>query len=463
MLSTQYSVLITLKNMKIAILGAGESGTGAALLAKAKGFEVFVSDMGSISTQYKNVLSQANIDFEEGQHSEDRILNADEVIKSPGIPDKAPLIKKLYAQGTSVISELEFAARYTKAKIIAITGSNGKTTTTLLTYHLFKKAGLNVGLGGNIGDSFAKQVINDTFDYFILEISSFQLDNMYKTKADVAMILNITPDHLDRYDYKFENYIDSKFRIIQNQTSAETFITSIDNETVAQELGKRNIVSNTLKMSLNQEVTNGASLVNENLNFNVNGNKFSIPLQVLPIEGKHNISNAMAAILALETVRQKFQADKTFDYAAFIADFQNVAHRLEKVATINGVLYINDSKATNVDSVYYALEAMTKPVIWIAGGVDKGNDYAQIEELVKSKVKTLICLGTDSSKLETYFNGKVAQIVSVQSMKACIEEASKLASTGDVVLLSPACASFDLFKNYEDRGNQFKEIVFSYQ
>jgi UDP-N-acetylmuramoylalanine--D-glutamate ligase len=444
---------------RIVILGAGESGTGAALLANAKGYEVFVSDMAVIADKYKTILLEHHIAFEEAQHTEALILNAFEVVKSPGIPEKAPIIQKLRGQHTPIISELELAARYTNAKIIAITGSNGKTTTTLLTYHLLKKAGFNVGLGGNIGDSMAKQVIEDTFDYFVLELSSFQLDDLYKFKADVGMLLNITPDHLDRYNYNFENYVNSKFRILQNQTASDYFITHIDNEAITEFLPSHTVRAQLLEISLQHQVAQGAYLSGEFMQFAIAGNEFKLSINELPIQGKHNVANAMAAVLGVEAIRIQAGINGPFDYQALMADFKNAAHRLENVAEINGVTYINDSKATNVDSVFYALDAMTKPVIWIAGGVDKGNDYSQIKQLVKAKVKLLVCMGKDNAPLENYFLEVIDNIVSTDTLAEAMKVASESASSGDVVLLSPACASFDLFKNYEDRGNQFTSKV----
>ena len=446
---------------RIVVLGAGESGTGAALLAKAKGFDVFVSDLSTISNKFKAILSSNNIPFEEGTHTEDLILNADEVVKSPGIPDKAPIIKKLKEKGTSIIGEIELAARYTKAKTIAITGSNGKTTTTLLTYHLLKQTGFNVGLGGNIGDSMAKQVIEDKFDYFVLELSSFQLDNLYQFKADVGMLLNITPDHLDRYEYKFENYIASKFRIAQNQTNEDYLIGTIDNEAFAEGLEVRNIEANLLLVSLENEVPQGAFLEGDKLKFIVDTEEFTLNISELPLQGKHNMANIASAVLGVEALKQKEGIETKFDYAKLLSNFNNAPHRLEYVGTVNGVKYINDSKATNVDSVYYALDAMTQPVIWIAGGVDKGNDYSQIAELVKTKVKTIISLGKDNTPLNTYFKDFGKSILLAKSMEEAIAIAHQNGENGDVVLLSPACASFDLFNNYEDRGEQFKSSVIS--
>ena len=440
---------------KIIILGGGESGVGAALLAKAKGFEVFLSDKGLLSDKYKEILAQNDIPFEEGEHTESQILSADEVIKSPGIPDKVELIKKIHSLKIPVISEIEFAARYTKAKIIAITGSNGKTTTTLLTYHILKNAGLNVGLAGNVGKSFAKQVINDTFDYFVLELSSFQLDNCYDFKADIAILLNITPDHLDRYNYEFQNYIKSKFRILQNMNSSDDFIYFQESEALAGELLKRNgLLVSRLPISLIKEITQGGYLENETLKVNYKNETFEFPQAELPIKGSHNVINSLAAILVSKSLRLGNE-----QIASGLKSFQSVEHRLEPCGEINGVKYVNDSKATNVDSVFYALESFDEPIILIMGGVDKGNDYRQIEQLVEEKVKALICMGTDNSKLLEFFGKKVPMIFSVDSLQKAVQLSANLGTKGDVVLLSPACASFDLFKNYEDRGRQFKEAV----
>jgi UDP-N-acetylmuramoylalanine--D-glutamate ligase len=434
---------------KIVILGGGESGVGAALLAKAKGFEVFLSDKGMLSDNYKEILAQNNIPFEEGEHTEVKILDASEVIKSPGIPDKVELIKKLHSLRIPLISEIEFASRYTKAKIIAITGSNGKTTTTLLTYHILKNAGLNVGLAGNVGESFAKQVIEDTFDYFVLELSSFQLDNCFKFKADVAILLNITPDHLDRY------YIESKFRILQNTTASDDFIYYQESEALMGELSKRtDLTVNRLPVSLIGKTEQGGYLENEILKVNYKNETFEFPQTELPINGSHNIINSLAAIL----VSKALGLDNE-QITAGLKSFQSVEHRLEPCGEIKGVKYINDSKATNVDSVFYALGSYDEPIILIMGGVDKGNDYRQIEQLVEQKVKALICMGKDNSKLVEFFGKKVPMIFTVDSMQKAVRLSSDLGTEGDVVLLSPACASFDLFKNYEDRGRQFKANV----
>lgn len=439
---------------KIAILGGGESGVGAALLAQAKGFEVFLSDKGHLSDKYRQQLLAQQIPFEEGQHTEERILDAHEVIKSPGIPDKVPLIQKLLAQGTPVISEIEFAARYTTAKMVGITGSNGKTTTTLLTYHLLKSAGLNVGLAGNIGDSLAKQVIDDTFDYYVLELSSFQLDNLYEFRADIAILLNITPDHLDRYEYVFQNYVNSKFRILQNMTPADHFIYWQESEAIAAEMTHRDIVPTRWAVSLEQPLNEGASLVDGVIRVHNNGLSFEITQEDLPLKGTHNAINTMCAVLVAQGLGIGAAAIREGLFS-----FKNASHRLEPVAEINGVRFVNDSKATNVDSVYFALGSFKEPLVLIMGGVDKGNDYTQIEALVRQKVKALICLGTDNHKLLEFFGGKVPHIVETQSVAEAVALGLGFALPGEVVLLSPACASFDLFKNYEDRGNQFKEAV----
>ena len=443
------------KMKKITILGGGESGVGAALLAKAKGFEVFLSDKGNLAESYKEILTQNSIPFEEGQHTESKILDAHEVIKSPGIPDKVELIKKLHSLKIPVISEIEFAARYTKAKIIAITGSNGKTTTTLLIYHILKNAGLNVGLAGNVGESFAKQVINDTFDYFVLELSSFQLDNCYDFKADIAILLNITPDHLDRYDYVFQNYIESKFRILQNMNAVDDFIYFQESEALVGELLKRNdLVINRLPVSLVEKIEQGGYLQNEILKVNYKTETFEFSQLELPIKGSHNVINSLAAILVSKSLGLNNE-----QISEGLKSFQSVEHRLEPCGEIKGVKYVNDSKATNVDSVFYALGSFDEPIILIMGGVDKGNDYRQIEQLVAQKVKALICMGKDNSKLVEFFGNKVPMIFSVDSLQKAVQLSADLGTEGDVVLLSPACASFDLFKNYEDRGRQFKAAV----
>ena len=439
---------------RIVVIGAGESGAGAAVLAKQKGFDVFVTDKGAIKQKYKDVLSQHGINWEEQQHTEALVLNADEVIKSPGIPEKAPLIKKLREQGTPVISEIEFAARYTNAKMICITGSNGKTTTTTLVHHILKKAGLNVAMGGNVGTSFAMLVAEGNYDYYVLELSSFQLDDMYEFRADIAILTNITPDHLDRYDYKLENYAAAKFRITQNQRPEDAFIYCLDDEITMQEMKKRNIVAKHYPFSIREQVEEGAYLHNNELVITIHNNQLSMTIEELALQGKHNTYNSMAAGIAArllevrkETVRES------------LADVQNVEHRMEFVARINNIDFVNDSKATNVNSTWYALESMTTPVVWIVGGVDKGNDYSSLVELVQSKVKAIVILGKDNAKIIKAFGGKIDTIVEAATAQEAVSLSYRLASKGDTVLLSPACASFDLFENYEDRGRQFKTAV----
>ncbi len=439
---------------RIVILGAGESGAGAAVLAKKQGFDVFVSDFGEIKDHYKQLLDNHHIPWEEKQHSEKLILNAGEVIKSPGIPDKAPIVKKMIEKKIPVISEIEFAGRYTDAKMICITGSNGKTTTTMLIYHILKDAGLNAGLAGNVGESLALQVAEKDFDYYVLELSSFQLDGMKEFKADIAILLNITPDHLDRYDYEFQKYIDSKFKIIQNQTSKDSFIFWNDDPVIQQELKKRKIQSTLYPFSLEREEKTKAFIENNLLIINTLNNLFTMPSAELSLQGIHNTYNSMAAGLAASIVNVRKE-----NIRQSLQDFQGVEHRLEYVATVKDVKYINDSKATNVNSCWYALQSMRTQVVLILGGTDKGNDYSEIEELVKEKVTGLIFLGVDNEKLHQFFDGKVEKIVDVQSMEECVKEAYKMANPGQTVLLSPCCASFDLFKNYEDRGKQFKACV----
>ncbi|MBA3898888.1 MAG: UDP-N-acetylmuramoyl-L-alanine--D-glutamate ligase, partial [Bacteroidetes bacterium] len=439
---------------KVAILGAGESGVGAAILAQKKGFEVLVSDKGTIKEKYKNVLSQHNIRWEEGKHSEEEILSADEVIKSPGIPEKAELVKKLKAKNIPVVSEIEFAGRYTNAKTICITGSNGKTTTTMLIYHILANAGLNVKLGGNIGQSYAKQVAEeeqgDELLYYVLELSSFQLDGMFEFRADIAILLNITPDHLDRYEYDMQKYINSKFRIIQNQTEEDVFIYFLDDENIMNEVKKREIKARQFYFSLEETVGQGAFLKENNLIFNIN-EPFTMSINDLAFQGKHNLCNSMAAGVTarLLEIRKENIRDS-------FSDFQNVEHRLEYVAKVNGMEFINDSKATNVNSTWYALESMENPTIWIAGGVDKGNDYSSMADIARDKVKVLICLGTDNEKLINAFKNVIPVIEEAKSAQEAVAIAYRLGRKGDTVLLSPACASFDLFHDYEDRGRQFK-------
>lgn len=439
---------------RIVILGAGESGTGAAILAKKQGYEVLVSDLGTIADRYKQVLQQYNIRFEEGHHSEEEILTADCVVKSPGIPEKAPLVKKLREKNIPIWSEIEFAGKYTDAKMICITGSNGKTTTTMLTYHLLKKAGLNVGLAGNVGKSFAWQVAEEIFDYYVLELSSFQLDDMYDFKAHVAILLNITPDHLDRYEYKMQNYVDAKFRIIQNQDENDFFIYCADDPILHEELKKQEIAAKKVPFSLGKPAVNAAGIENNEMIINWEQNIFSMSIHDINLQGKHNAYNSMAASLAgsvlqirNETVRES------------LAEFKGVEHRLERFLKVHGIDFINDSKATNVNSAWYALESMTTPTIWIVGGVDKGNNYDELKDLVREKVKAIVCLGKENQKIIQAFGELVPDIVETKSMTDAVRSSYYLAKDGDTVLLSPACASFDLFENYEDRGRQFKAAV----
>jgi UDP-N-acetylmuramoylalanine--D-glutamate ligase len=433
---------------KIVVLGGGESGVGAALLAKSKGFDVFLSDQGLLKDSFQQTLKEHSIRFESGQHSLDEILSASEIIISPGIPEKNEVVKAIKTKGISLISEIEFAARYTNAKIIAITGSNGKTTTTLLTYHLLKEAGLHVGLGGNIGQSFAKQVLENTYDYFVLEISSFQLDRCFSFTPDVAVLLNITPDHLDRYEYKFENYIFSKFRMFQNASEKTTCIYWADDEVIQQYVGR---IPVTQQKTVSFSRQDASARINE---FSIELPDGSFDLRTAPIQGPHNAINMSAAILAAEAVGISLR-----DIKNYIGSFQNAPHRLELCGHSNGISFVNDSKATNVDAVFYALNSFTKPIILIMGGVDKGNEYEVLDPLVKEKVKALICLGKDNSKLESHFGSICPHIFSTEVLDDAIKKGMEWAVSGDVVLLSPACASFDLFKNYEDRGNQFKEAV----
>lgn len=436
------------------ILGGGESGAGAAILAKSKGFDVFLSDKGLLHQKYVDVLIRENISFEQSQHSEAIILESDLVVKSPGIPDTVPLIVALKEKGVEVISEIEFAARYTNARLIAITGSNGKTTTTLLTYHLLKNAGLNVGLAGNIGESFALQVAEKDFDFYVLEISSFQLDNIVDFHPNISIILNITPDHLDRYGYDFQNYIDSKFNIIRNQTEDDYLIYFTDSEVLTLELDKRKPAVKNLGISLEEVLSTGSYLLDQNLVSHINGQTFEQNFSQLPIMGPHNAINALAAISVAQLLG--INQDKI---AEGLKSFTNAPHRLEEVEIIDGVTYVNDSKATNVDSVFYALGSFNQPVVLIAGGVDKGNDYSQIEELVRNKVKGLIVLSKSFEKLKDYFSEVVPQIYTTQDIQDAVNKGKEWSDPGDIVLLSPACASFDLFRNYEDRGDKFKAAV----
>lgn len=439
---------------RIVILGAGESGAGAAVLAKVKGFDTFVSDMSAIKDNYKALLDSHSIAWEEGRHTEALILNADEVVKSPGIPNDAPLVLKLREQGTPIISEIEFAGRYTDAKMICITGSNGKTTTTSLIYHIFKSAGLNVGLAGNIGRSLALQVAEEQHDYYVIELSSFQLDNMYEFRANIAVLMNITPDHLDRYDHCMQNYIDSKFRITQNQTPDDAFIFWNDDPIIRQELAKHGLKAHLYPFSAVKE-EGAIAYVEEHEMKITKPIAFNMEQEKLALTGQHNLYNSMAAGIsanlagiAKEDIRQA------------LADFKGVEHRLEKVARVRGIDFINDSKATNVNSCWYALQSMTTKTVLILGGKDKGNDYTEIEELVRQKCSALVYLGLHNEKLHAFFDRLDLPVADVQSgMKEAVEAAYKLAKKGETVLLSPCCASFDLFESYEDRGNQFKKYV----
>jgi UDP-N-acetylmuramoylalanine--D-glutamate ligase len=439
---------------RIVILGGGESGAGAAVLAKKEGFDVFLSDLSEIKPEYKALLDKHEIAWEEKQHTEELILNADEIIKSPGIPDKAPLIKKLRELGTSIISEIEFAGRYTTAKMICITGSNGKTTTTMLVYHILKNADLHVGLAGNVGQSLALQVATENFDYYVVELSSFQLDGMIEFKADIAILLNITPDHLDRYEYNFQNYVDSKFRITQNQTEGDAFIYWENDPVIKAELEKRNIQSAIYPFAIERTEKTKAFIENDELIIQTLKSLFTMPTTELALQGMHNTYNSMAAGLAASIVNVRKESIRQS-----LQDFQGVEHRLEYVATVKNVRFINDSKATNVNSCWYALQSMKTPVVLILGGTDKGNDYSEIEELVTDKVKGLIFMGLDNAPLHKFFDGKIKNIIDVQSMEDAVKASYEMASEGDSVLLSPCCASFDLFKNYEDRGRQFKACV----
>lgn len=442
------------KTKRIVVLGAGESGAGAAVLAGKKGFEVFVSDKGKINEKYKALLDKNFIEWEEEKHTEDKILSADEVIKSPGIPDKAELIKKIHAKEIPVISEIEFAGRYTNAKMICITGSNGKTTATLLTYHILKKAGLNVGLAGNVGNSLALQVAENNFDCYVVELSSFQLDGMFGFKADIGVLLNITPDHLDRYDYKMENYVRSKFRIIQNQGAQDAFIYCVDDEEIMKAIKNYELPMQQYPFSIKKKVTAGAYLNENQLVINLKNEPLTMSIEELALQGKHNIYNSMAAgiVARILDIRKDVIRES-------LSDFENIEHRLEFVAKVNGIEFINDSKATNVNSTWYALESVEQPIIWIAGGIDKGNDYKMLEELVKKKVKAIVCMGVNNEKIVKAFSEVVPVIEEAGSAQEAVAKAYRLGKKGDCVLLSPACASFDLFHNYEDRGRQFKNAV----
>ena len=440
---------------KIAVLGGGESGVGAAVLAQVKGFDVWLSDMGTIADRYKERLEQYNIAWEEGGHTEQRILDADEIIKSPGIPEDAPLIVKARAKSIPVISEIEFAGRYTDAKMVCITGSNGKTTTTMLTYHILKNAGINVGLAGNVGRSVAYQVATEHHDVYVIELSSFQLDDMFDVEANIAVLLNITPDHLDRYDHKMQNYVNAKFRIIRNQTECDSFIFWEDDPVIAAQLKTLKVESQMLPFSESHEEGACAYTDNGNLTICPKGHEgLTMPVGELSLPGLHNLYNSMAAGLSASLLDIKKEVIRKA-----LADFQAVEHRLEYVDTVDDVVYINDSKATNVNSCWYALESMTTKVVLILGGKDKGNDYSEIEPLVREKVSAIVCMGKDNEKIKDFFAGKVPVIADTHSVEDAVRTSAELAKAGETVLLSPCCASFDLFKSYEDRGRQFKEQV----
>ena len=440
--------------MKIIILGGGESGVGAAVLAKKKGLEVFLSDRGVIKEHYKQQLQAEGIDFEEGTHSEEQILAADWVIKSPGIPKKAPLIQKIKEKGIRLSSEIEFAAEFTNAKIVAVTGSNGKTTTTSLIYHILKNSGLNVGLGGNIGKSFAMQVATENFEYYVLEISSFQLDDVQHFRPYISLLLNLSPDHLDQYNYNYEEYALAKFRIAENQENDNYFIYNKDDEMSMKLLQELNLRVKKIPFSMKEKLDEGGYSVDENLVVKLR-EEFSMKIEDLVLVGKHNVVNSLAASIAGKLLNISNESIRNS-----LMTFQAVEHRLEEVVERDGVKYINDSKATNVNATYYALESMKRPVIWIVGGVDKGNDYSEIADLVKKKVKAVICMGLDNSKIISFFQGMKENIYDTSSMEEAVRTAKKLAQNGDAVLLSPCCASFDLFDNYEDRGRKFKTEVF---
>jgi len=440
--------------MKLVVLGGGESGVGTALLGKKEGYEVFLSDFGKIKDNYKNVLIQNQIEWEDEKHTEDKILNADVVMKSPGIPDKAPIVKKLKEKGIEVISEIEFASRFSKAYTVAITGSNGKTTTTMLTHHLLKSAGLNIGLAGNIGDSYAEQVASGTYDGFVLELSSFQLDGIKDYAPHIAVITNLSPDHLDRYDYQYENYINSKFRITMNQTENDYLIYDADDLEIEKWLKNNKTKAKLVGFSLTKKIENGAYLNQDIMMINIDKEELKMPVSTVTLEGKHNLKNAMAAATVAQILRVRKNTIRES-----MSNFQGAEHRLEKVLKIQNVQYINDSKATNVNSVFFALDSISTPLVWIAGGVDKGNDYSELMPLVREKVKAIICLGVDNQKIINAFANVVDIMIETQSMEEAVKISSRIAEKGETVLLSPACASFDLFENYQERGKQFKEAV----
>lgn len=439
---------------RLVILGGGESGVGTAILGKKKGYEVFVSDYGKIKDNYKEVLALNRLDWEEEKHTEELVLNADVVMKSPGIPDKSPIVKLLKKKGVPVISEIEFAYGLMDAQTIGITGSNGKTTTTMLTHHLLKQGGLNVGLAGNIGKSFAWQAAENKHEGYVLELSSFQLDGIKEYRPHIAVMTNISPDHLDRYDYKYELYIEAKFRITMNQTEEDYLIYDADDEVISSWLAKNEIRAKKIPFSITQEIKEGIYMKNNTILSTINNEQFTMPINELSLEGKHNVKNAMAATAVAQLMRIRKETIRES-----LSNFQGVEHRLEKVLKIQNVQYINDSKATNTNATFYALDSMTAPTVWIVGGVDKGNDYDELMPLVREKVKAIICLGVDNGKIINAFRNVVDVVTETTNMQEAVKMAQKLAERGDTVLLSPACASFDLFENYEERGKQFKAAV----
>ena len=439
---------------RLVILGGGESGAGTAVLGLKQGYDVFLSDKGKIATKHKEILAEYKVEYEEEQHTESKILNADIVMKSPGIPEKADLVKKLRANNVRIVSEIEFASWYTDAKIVGITGANGKTTTTMLTYQLLKDGGLNVGLGGNIGKSFAMQVATENHEHYVLEISSFQLDDIETFSPHISILTNITPDHLDRYDYELQNYVTAKYAIAKNQKPTDVFIYCADDEITMQNIDKYPTLAQKIPFSYEKDIAEGAYVKDETIHININNNPFTMSIQELGIRGRHNVYNSMAAgIVANIYGLRKEQIRES------LANFKSLEHRLETVTKIRGIEFINDSKATNVNSTWYALESVSKPIIWIAGGVDKGNDYTVLEGLVKKKVRAMICLGVDNTKLHSAFSKHVDIVVNCNNMRDAVRMAYQLSNPGDAVLLSPACASFDLFQNYEDRGKKFKDAV----
>lgn len=440
--------------MRLVVLGGGESGVGTAILGKKKGYDVFISDFGKIKNNYKEVLALNKLDWEEEKHTEELILNADVVMKSPGIPDKSPIVKALKKKGIPIISEIEFAYQFLDVDTIGITGSNGKTTTTMLTHHVLKQGSLNVGLAGNIGKSFAWQIAENKHEGYVLELSSFQLDGIEKFRPHIAVITNISPDHLDRYEYKYDLYIEAKFRITMNQTESDFLIYDADDEAISKWLESNTVKAQKIPFSLTREVENGVYLKNDTIISNINKDEFTMPINDLSLEGKHNVKNAMAATAVAQLMRIRKETIRES-----LSNFQGVEHRLEQVLKIQNVQYVNDSKATNINSTFYALDSMKTPTVWIVGGVDKGNDYSELMSLVREKVKAIVCLGVDNRKILDAFDNVVDVMVETTSMQEAVKVAQKLAEKGDTVLLSPACASFDLFESYEDRGKQFKNAV----